>query len=260
MGGCFGYARDATVAAAQRGKKAVASARRLRLVAALPGRAPVTVSTIERRKRMLLLRRVLSALLLPLLLLSAVPAAPAQAEGASTPVATIEGFYQTLLAVMKEARSLPFDERYRRLEPAIRAAFDLGLMTRIAIGPEWTGLRPEQQQRLVDAFTRYTVSVYASRFDDYAGERFEVAPQPSENSAGVVVQSWLIKSNGERISLNYLLRQEAGEGWQVMDVYLSGAVSELATRRSEFVAVLRRDGADGLVRSLDQRAAALRTG
>jgi phospholipid transport system substrate-binding protein len=39
-----------------------------------------------------------------------------------------------------------------------------------------------------------------------------------------------------------------------MDVYLSGTISELATRRSEFAAVLRQDGADGLVRALEQRS------
>jgi phospholipid transport system substrate-binding protein len=42
---------------------------------------------------------------------------------------------------------------------------------------------------------------------------------------------------------------------KIIDVYLSGTVSELASRRSEFVAVLQRDGADGLVRLLEQRAA-----
>ena len=48
--------------------------------------------------------------------------------------------------------------------------------------------------------------------------------------------------------------------WKVIDVYLSGTVSELATRRSEFVAVLQRDGAEGLVQLIERRTAALRPG
>ena len=75
----------------------------------------------------------------------------------------------------------------------------------------------------------------------------------------MIVQTQLIKTNGEKISLNYLMRQ-AGEAWKVIDVFLSGTVSELAARRSEFTAVLAQGGADALVQMLDQRTAALRTG
>jgi len=180
------------------------------------------------------------------------------ADPSSAP-AVIENFYAALLAVMKQAKKLSFDERYKRLAPAIERTLDLGLMTRIAVGPGWAQLPADQQQRLNSAFARYTISVYANRFDNYGGERFEVAPTTKPNPNGVIVESWLIKSNGEKVTLDYLLRQDAAS-WKVIDVYLSGTVSELATRRWEFVAVLQRDGADGLVQMIERRTAALRPG
>ncbi|HKS89301.1 MAG TPA: ABC transporter substrate-binding protein [Stellaceae bacterium] len=179
--------------------------------------------------------------------------------GAADPAAEIRHFYDDLLALMKQAKRLSFDERYSRIAPAITRAFDLGLMTRIAVGPSWGQIGAAEQQRLSDAFARYTISVYANRFDDYGGERFEVDPAAAPNTNGSLVKSWLVKANGEKIVLNYLMRPEGG-GWKVIDVYLSGTVSELATRRSEFLAVLQREGADGLVRMLEKRTAALRTG
>jgi phospholipid transport system substrate-binding protein len=194
---------------------------------------------------------------LPLAGLAGLRAASA-ADPSSAP-ALVEHFYGTLLAVMKQAKQLSFDERYNRLAPTIERTFDLGLMTRIAVGPGWAQLAPDQQQRLSAAFARYSISTYANRFDDYGGERFEVSPATKPNPNGVIVESWLIKSNGEKVTLNYLLRQDAGS-WKVIDVYLSGTVSELATRRSEFVAVLQRDGADGLVQMIERRTAALRPG
>ena len=133
-------------------------------------------------------------------------------------------------------------------------------MTRIAIGPGWAQIPPDQQQRLNAAFSRYTISMYANRFDDWGGERFEVTPTASPNPNGVLVNSRLVKTNGEAVHLNYLLKQEAGGVWKVIDVYLSGTVSELAARRSEFVAVLQRSGAEGLVQLIEQRTAALRAG
>jgi phospholipid transport system substrate-binding protein len=181
----------------------------------------------------------------------------AAAEG--EPTAVIQHFYDDLLAVMKEAKRLSFDERYNRLAPAVTRTFELALMGRLSVGPDWPQLRPDQQQRLTNAFSRYTISVYANRFDDFNGERFEVDPNPTPNANGVIVQTRLVKSTGEKVLLNYLLRQ-GGDGWRAIDVYLSGTISELATRRSEFTAVLHSGGADTLVKTLEQRIAALRTG
>ena len=189
-----------------------------------------------------------------------VPRLAAAADPGAAPAALVQRFYDELLAVMKEAKRLSFDQRYSRLTPAVNRSFDLPLMTRIAIGPGWTQIAADQQQRLTAAFSRYTVSVYANRFDDYSGERFEVEPRAATNANGIVVNTRLIKSNGEPVVLNYLLHQDAAGGWKIIDVYLSGTISELATRRSEFASVLQRGGAEGLVQMIEQRAAALRTG
>jgi phospholipid transport system substrate-binding protein len=184
----------------------------------------------------------------------------AAAEPESAPAALVQRFYDDLLAVMKEAKRLSFDERYNRLSPTVNRTFDLPLMTRIAIGPGWVQIGADQQQRLAAAFSRYTVSVYANRFDDFGGERFEVEPRPVANANGTLVNSRLVKPNGEQVVLNYLLRQDTTGAWKIIDVYLSGTVSELATRRSEFGSVLQRGGAEALVREIEQRTAALRTG
>ena len=202
-------------------------------------------------------RRVLLALALATL--AGRRAASAAGPDSGSAPALIERFYAALLEVMKQGKQLSFDERYKRLAPTIERTLDLGLMTRIAIGPGWAQLPADQQQRLSAAFARYTISVYANRFDDYGGERFEVSPNTTANPSGVVVNSWVVKSNGEKETLNYLLRQDAGS-WKIIDVYLSGTVSELATRRSEFIAVLQHDGADGLVQMIERRTAALRAG
>ena len=80
-------------------------------------------------------RRLLlfSAAVWPLIRLHAVVAA----EPGAPPTSLIQRFYDDLLAVMKEAKRLSFEERYNRLAPAVSRTFDLPLMTRIAIGPGW---------------------------------------------------------------------------------------------------------------------------
>lgn len=180
------------------------------------------------------------------------------ARAADSPVTVIQRFYDALLGVMKEAAHLSFDQRYQRLAPVVTATFDLGLTSRLSVGPAWTQMTPDQQRRLADVFSRYTISLYASRFDGFNGERFEVDPNPVSNPNGSIVQTKLVKSDGDKVTLNYLMRQ-GSTGWQIIDVYLSGTISELATRRSEFSGILQTSGADGLIKLLEDRTAALRT-
>jgi phospholipid transport system substrate-binding protein len=68
-----------------------------------------------------------------------------------------------------------------------------------------------------------------------------------------LVRTQIIKADGEPVSINYVVHDN-DTAWQIRDVYLSGTISELATRRSEFAAILRTTGIDGLIASLNKKA------
>ena len=167
------------------------------------------------------------------------------------PAARVKSFYAALLETMKDAKRLGVEGRYKKLSPAVNAAFDLPAMTRIAVGPSWTGFTPEQQAAVTAAFTRMSIATYASRFDGYEGERFEVEPKIAERGADRVVNTRLVTGR-EAVTLNYLMRA-SGEDWKIVDVYLSGTISELAARRSEFTAILKSGGAEALASTLKAR-------
>jgi phospholipid transport system substrate-binding protein len=181
-------------------------------------------------------------------------AVPARAE--EPPAKVIEGLYAVILDVMKNAEKLGFKGRRDRLAPVIDKAYNLPLMARLSVGPDWQKLSPEDQKKVTDAFRELTVSTYAGRFDGFSGEQLVVEPgvQDAANG-GKIVPSKIITSKGEPIQLNYLMREVDGS-WKVIDVFLKGTVSELATRRSEFSSVLRRDGAEALLKLMHDKAAA----
>lgn len=183
-------------------------------------------------------------------------AASAQPTG---PAGVVEGFHAALLDTMRNARALGPRGRERRLRPAMQAAFDLPAMARIAIGPPWTGLAEGERQALVSAFSDWVVATYANRFDGYAGESFATAGESALQSGDRLVRTQLLRPNEAPVQLNYLLR--GGEGrWRVVDIYLSGTISELASRRAEFTALLRDGGADRLTAELRRRTEALLVG
>lgn len=181
-------------------------------------------------------------------------AAPALAQPTGGGVeAPVRRFYDALLDVMKRAKALGLKGRYDVLAPVISSTFDLAAMTRIAVGPKWTSLPPEQQKELIDAFSRMTIATYASRFDGYSGEKFEIEPDVESRAGGSVVHTRIVQPSGEPVTLNYLLRKSAG-AWRIVDVYLTGTISELATRRAEFASILDSGGAQALVASLREQA------
>jgi phospholipid transport system substrate-binding protein len=182
------------------------------------------------------------------------PPLPAWAEIEATDAAVtrIRLFYDALLSVMKQADKLGIRGRYDKLAPTVRSTFDLAAMTRIAVGPEWNSIPPEQQVALIDNFTQMTIATYANRFDSYSGERFEVDATAEPRNTGRIVHTKLFPSTGEPVTLNYLMRG-SGDGWSVVDVYLTGTISELATRRSEFGAILKSGGPNALIDSLRQQ-------
>jgi phospholipid transport system substrate-binding protein len=182
------------------------------------------------------------------------PALPAWAEIEATDAAVtrIRAFYDALLSVMKQADKLGIRGRYDKLAPTVRSTFDLAAMTRIAVGPEWNSIPPEQQAALIENFTQMTIATYANRFDSYSGERFEVDATAEPRNTGRIVHTRLFPSTGEPVTLNYLMRG-SGDGWSIVDVYLTGTISELATRRSEFGAILKSGGPNVLIDSLRQQ-------
>ena len=150
------------------------------------------------------------------------------------------------------ARTLGQSGRFTQLEPVIRRSFDIAAMARLSVGSSWAGLNEAQRQQVTDSFARYIAGIYADRFDSYAGQKLEVTgEQPS--GAGVMVRSQIIKANGEPVRVDYMMRQ-SGEAWLIADIYLDGAISEVATRRSEFAAILKNDGIDGLIAALNRKA------
>jgi phospholipid transport system substrate-binding protein len=176
------------------------------------------------------------------------PAHAAPASGGDT----VQGLYDALLNTMKNGRTLGQSGRFTQLEPVIRRTFDIPSMARLSVGSSWASLTEAQRQQMTESFGRYISAIYADRFDSYAGQKLQVTgEQPT--AAGVMVRSQIVKANGEPVNIDYIMRRN-GDGWLISDIYLDGAISEVATRRSEFAAILKSQGVDGLIAALNRKA------
>jgi phospholipid transport system substrate-binding protein len=203
-------------------------------------------------------RKIFAILLIAAGLGLAAPMAHAVSKGSSSPTDVVQKFYDTLTAVMKDGNDLGYSGRYKKLAPALKSAYNLPLMTRIAVGPVWTQATPDEQKQLISAFSDFSVATYANRFVKYDGEQFQVIDQKPATGGGVIVETKLIPGGNDKpVQLNYLMKQDDQGSWRIVDVYLDGSISELATRRSEFTDIVQRDGIPALVDQLGNKAKAM---
>jgi phospholipid transport system substrate-binding protein len=98
------------------------------------------------------------------------------------------------------------------------------------------------------------VNGFASNFDDYAGQSFTVSPQVETRGGDKLVKTTLNDPHGSPVAISYRLRQSGGQ-WRIIDVFYKNAISQLATRRSDFAAALQSGGAKGLIGHLNVLAA-----
>lgn len=167
--------------------------------------------------------------------------------------AVVQRFQQSLLAVLKEAKSLGVTGRYQRLQPTIEEAFHLPLMIRIATGRFWKKADDEQRSRLAAAFKRLSVSTYANRFNGYSGQVFEIVSQRPGPQKTILVKTRIVSAGESPARLTYVVKEFKGR-WRIVDILLDDDISELAVRRSEYRRLLKKNGVDGLITTLNDKA------
>ena len=182
---------------------------------------------------------------------------PAGAQ--TTAQGVVDQFHQSLISVMTRAGELGYDGRFAVLSPEIARAFHIPVMARIVAGSHWKSFTKDQKSALTQAFGRMTAATYANRFNGYSGEQFRILGEEPTRRKSVLVKSEIVKSDGEAIAINYLMRKFK-RGWRVVDVQLKGAYSELATRRSEYSSILRRSGLPALLSEISSKVAAYQAG
>jgi len=134
---------------------------------------------------------------------------------------------------------LGFEGRRANLDPVIAETFDI---------PPWRAFRqahpgarcpmpsmPTSSKPL----TIGTVATYAGNFSEYDGETFVTKSQSADDGKGNVLVNTRLDVKGiPPVLFNYRLHK-ATAFWKIFDIYLDGAISQLAMHRAEFAACSR---------------------
>ena len=179
----------------------------------------------------------------------------ATAPNAEQATHVVEGLHAVMLDTMKQSQKLGYDGRLARLQPAITARYDFAFIAEKSVGLTWKDLDAAQREKLVDALTRLAGANYAARMAEFGGEHFETIGTEGASQNTILVRTRVVDTKGGAIPLDYRLRAAADGSPLIVDVFYDGTVSELAMRRSEYSALLKKGGIDALLAALEKKIA-----
>lgn len=201
-------------------------------------------------------RRIIGSLLGVMLLgtgsLLTIGSAPAaQAEpNADAARQLIENVGNDVLAVLRDP-DLSNDQKFDQLVTLLDGPIDLDLVARLILGRHWRTASEQQREEYLELFRAFALHTLASRLDVYGGQEFEITGAKVVGRDDALVSTRII-SDGPPLAVDWRVRQK-DDNLVAIDVIVAG-VSLIVAQRSEFGAVIERQGMDGLLAELRRRA------
>ena len=180
---------------------------------------------------------------------------PARAQQDLGPEELVRKVTQDVLDAIRSDRQLAAGDKQKALrlaEEKVLPHIDFEEATRLAVGRAWARAAPEQRKKLVEEFRRMLVRTYSSAISAYEGQTMQVLPvRMKPGDTEVTVHNRYIRAGGKPLPVDYQMHKTA-EGWKIYDITVEG-VSLVLTYRSEFDAIVKQEGIDGLIKRLEEK-------
>lgn len=172
---------------------------------------------------------------------------------AEPPRQTVENMTNTLIEVMKDAKTLGYQGRYKKLDPVVTATHDFQTIAQIALGDQWKKLSDPQRKQFVDKLTEHSVATYAVQFDGYSGEQFVYKSERMlRRTQDYILLRYDFVIPGEpKVQFDFLLGLEQGK-WKIVNIIVDG-VSDLALRKAQYNSIIQREGFPALLTKLQDK-------
>ncbi|MBT3559143.1 MAG: ABC transporter substrate-binding protein [Rhodospirillales bacterium] len=145
-------------------------------------------------------------------------------------------------------QSIPLEQREEQVRQLLSRNFALDKIGRFVLGRAWKKATEAQQSEYLQLFSKYVLTTYSRRLGGYAGEELEIVKAQPMGKRDAVVLSKVHRADAAPLNCGWRVRLDENR-FQIMDIIVEG-VSMISVQRSEFAAVVKNQGVDGLIESL----------
>jgi phospholipid transport system substrate-binding protein len=156
-----------------------------------------------------------------------------------------------VLDILRDA-DLSDQQKFNQLVALLSGPIDLDLVARLILGRHWRTANEAQRAEYLELFRAFALHTLASRLDVYGGQDFEITGAKVVGRQDALVSTRIL-SKGPPLAVDWRVRELDDRSLVAIDVIVEG-VSLIVTQRSEFGAVIERQGLDGLLAELRRRA------
>jgi phospholipid transport system substrate-binding protein len=173
------------------------------------------------------------------------------------PEQLVQKVTEEVLASIKSDKQLAAGDKQKALklaEEKVLPYIDFEEATRLAVGRSWSQATPEQRKKLVSEFRNMLVRTYSNAIEGYQGQTLKVLPSrggKTDAKDEATVRAQFVRAGGKPSPIEFQMRKSA-DSWKVYDIAVEG-ISLVLTYRSEFDAVVKQEGIDGLIKRLTQK-------
>ncbi len=172
------------------------------------------------------------------------------------PEQLVQKITNDVLAAVKSDKELAAGDKQKALklaEDKVLPYVDFEYATRLAVGRAWRQASPEQRKDLVTQFRNMLVRTYSNSISAYQGQTLKVLPSrgKGDEPGEATVRTQFVRAGGQPLPIDFSMHK-VGNDWKVYDITVEG-VSLVLTYRSEFDAIVKQQGIDGLIKALVQK-------
>lgn len=175
-------------------------------------------------------------------------------SAADDPAAVVRNTAERVLDSLRSDRARYQDDHalFALVREVVFPRLDRERTAQWVLGANWRTATPAQREQFIAEFSDLLLRTYGTALRQYDSEKLNYLPAQAPAGADrVTVRTEIIRPDGPKVSVDYLLTNRSGE-WKVYDVIIEN-VSLVVTYRSEYSAIIKRDGMEGLLKQLSAR-------
>jgi phospholipid transport system substrate-binding protein len=167
-------------------------------------------------------------------------------------MAIVDELHRVLSANLRDGDEKGFNARLARVAPVVANSFDFDAIARFAMGRNLKLLGVAERARFERLLEDLSAATYADQFSgDGAQARFVFVSQQPARGGRTMLRTRLERPGEAPVAFDYVLRKTA-QGPRIVNVIADG-VSDLSLKRAQYAAVIRTEGVESLLESIERQ-------